>query len=72
MEPLSDKRKGEIALLVLKGILRQKGICLSSDMKEDALKEAKKMGIPASEAEQFFEDLVRELVEEVFSKKENK
>jgi len=63
---LTKERKGEIALLHLKNRLKSEGIRLKPDMKRQILNEAKEIGIPAEEAVEFVEGLVREMVEEVF------
>jgi hypothetical protein len=66
---LSEARKGEIALLALKHKLRKDGIRLTKDVQRDIGNGAKDIGIPYQEALEFYEGLVRELVEETFSPK---
>ena len=63
---LSEERKGQIALLWLKNEMRQNGIRLKPDMKREVGNEAKAIGITIEEAMALTEEIVRELVEEVF------
>ena len=63
---LSEERKGQIALLWLKNEMRQNGIRLKPDMKREVGNEAKAIGIDIEEAMALTEEIVRELVEEVF------
>lgn len=70
MVALTEQKKGEIALKYLKERLSREGVKLSKDMKRDIANTAKKIGVDQKDAEQFVEELVRELVEEVFAKKQ--
>jgi len=63
---LTEERKGQIALLYLKAKFQDEGIRLKPDMRRQIGNEAAKIGIKAEEAEQFVEELVREMVEKVF------
>ncbi len=63
---MTEERKGQIALLLLKDRLRGEGIRLKPDMKREIGNQATKIGVPIEEAMQFVEGMVRELVEEVF------
>lgn len=63
---MTEERKGQIALLLIKDRLRNEGVRLKPDMKREVGNVAKKIDIPASECMQFFEDLVREMVTEIF------
>jgi len=63
---MTEERKGQIALLLLKDRLRSEGIRLKPDIKRDIGNQATKIGVPIEEAVQFVEGLVREMVEEVF------
>ena len=65
---LTKERKGEIALLLVKGKMRNAGIRLA-DVKREVHGPAKELGIPPEEAMEFFEGLIRELVDEAFPKK---
>ena len=62
---LSEKRKGEIAILIVKKKLRDEGIRLQ-DLKKQVAKGAEDIGVPANELEVFVEGIVREMVEETF------
>lgn len=64
---MTEERKGQIALLLLKDRLRSEGVRLKPDIKRDVGNTAKRIRISADEAMQFVEGLVRELVEETFS-----
>ncbi len=63
---MTEERKGQIALLLLKDRLRNEGVRLKPDMKREIGNQATKIDVPIEEAMQFVEELVRELVEEVF------
>ena len=67
---MDAKRKGEIALLVLKMKLREQGMKIKpATMKRHIGSTAKVLGITTEEASEFMEMMVRELVEETFTKK---
>jgi len=66
---MNDTRKGQIALLLLKHQLREKGIRLTPNFKRGIGNEANSIGISVDEAMEFAEIIVRELVEETFAKK---
>jgi len=66
---LSDKRRGEIALLILKDRIYQEGAEVSAKTKRGIHSRAKKLGINPDELMEFGEELVRETVERVFPKK---
>lgn len=63
---MTEERKGQIALLLVKSRFKDEGIRLKPDMKRDIGNSAKKIGVPADELLQFVEGLTREMVEEVF------
>ena len=63
---LSDERKGQIALRVLKHQLQEKGIRLTPNFRREIGNEAKVIGIQIEEARQFMEEIIRELVDEAF------
>lgn len=65
---MDDARKGQIALLLVKNALRVKGVRLIPNFKREVGSEAKAIGITVDEAMDFMESIIRELVEEVFSK----
>ena len=64
---MTEERKGQIALLLLKDRLHNEGVRLKPDMKREIGNQATKIGVPIEEVMQFIEGLVREMVEEVFS-----
>jgi hypothetical protein len=66
---MNDIRKGQIAVLFVKERLRKKGVRLTLNLRREIGNEAKNLGISLEEATEFFEDIVRELVEEAFAKK---
>ncbi|QQR65388.1 hypothetical protein IPH92_02305 [Candidatus Kaiserbacteria bacterium] len=66
---MTEARKGEIALLVLKMQMRRDGFRIGKHIQRDIGNEAKAIGIPVEEAQEFIEGVVRELVEETFPKK---
>jgi hypothetical protein len=66
---MDDKRKGEIALRFLKHKFRSDGFGLGRNTQREIGNIAKDIGIPIDEAREFAELLVRELVDEVFPRK---
>lgn len=65
---MSQERRGEIALLYLKNEQKRNGIKLI-DIRRRVNGTAKEIGINESEAFEFAETLVRELVDEAFPSK---
>ncbi len=65
---MDDKRKGEIALAVVKYRLIQTGIHLNS-IKRDLGNISQSMGISSDELMEFAEFVTRELVDETFGEK---
>lgn len=70
--PLTEQRKGEIALKYLKLLIRRDGIKLSGETKRDIASIAKQIGISTEEGELFAEEMVREFVDFLFQKKVEK
>ena len=66
---MDEKRRGEIAVMVVRQKFAENGIRLSSDFRRDAGNAAKKIGISIEEAMEFAEGFVRELVEQTFGHK---
>ena len=64
---LTDERRGEIALALVKHKLRQSGVKISPDYKREVCQWAKDIGIPEDEALVFYEELVRSLVDDAFA-----
>ena len=63
---LTEQRKGNIAMLYLKHKLRSTGLRLTPNFKREVGNTAKSLGISYEEALEFAENLVRELVDEMF------
>ncbi len=61
-------RKGQIALLLVKHQLREKGVRLTPNFRREIGNEAKAIGVSIEETTEFVELIVRELVEETFFK----
>lgn len=66
---MDEKRKGEIALLLVKNQIKEKGVRISQNLRRDIGNDAKNIGISTDEAMEFMELIVRELVEKTFAKK---
>jgi len=64
---MTEERRGQIALLLIKDRLRGEGVRLKPDMKREIGNQASRIGVPFDEMVKFVEDIVRELVEEVFT-----
>jgi hypothetical protein len=67
---MDEKRKGEIAIAVEKYRLRRTGIFLKNDSKREIGNLAKECGISIDEVMEFFKDIVTEMTQEFFAKKE--
>lgn len=66
---LTKERKGEIALAVLKFMISEKGLRLKPGQTIKEIRDqAKELDIPEDEAVEFAEGLIREIVDEAFSK----
>lgn len=63
---MDEKRKGEIALALLKYRTRHEGIQLKPDIWRELGNVATKTGIPLIELREFMKDLIEELVKEAF------
>ena len=63
---MTEERKGQIALALVKARFRDEGIRLKPDIKREIGNTAKKIGVPADELLRFAEGLVLEMLEEVF------
>jgi hypothetical protein len=66
---LSEARKGEIALRVLKAKIQRDGVRIGPHLQREIANEAKKLGISPEEAREFMADIVYELVESTFGKR---
>ena len=65
-EPLSEERKGEIALALVRHRLRTSGLKINGDLKREIINRAQQIDVDEGEAIAFAEELIRELVDEVF------
>lgn len=68
LKTMDEKRKGEIALALLKYKIGREGIRLTPDTKRELGNVAKTIGIPLEELKEFGKILVGELLEETFGK----
>jgi hypothetical protein len=59
---LTEARRGQIALALLKARLRKEGFRLSSSGRRELGAEAANIGVPVEELEQFVLDLLPELI----------
>lgn len=66
---LTQQRKGEIALAILKEVLRNDGLHLSARQLGEKAKKAVSIGVSEGEYRQFVELMAREYLEETFGKK---
>ena len=69
MEKMDRDRRNQIAYLLVKARFRDEGIRLKPDMKRDIGNQAKRIGVPTEELEQFVEELTRAMVQEVFPRR---
>jgi len=65
---MDEKRKGEIALVLLKYRMSREGIRLTPDFKRDLGNVAKETGIPQDELKEFMKIFIEELLEKIFGK----
>jgi len=63
---MTEERKGQIALLIVRAKFRDDGLRLKPDLKRELANTAKKIGVPPEEFLLFAETLIREAVAEVF------
>ena len=68
---ITEARKGEIALKLLKMRVRMDGIRLGKNTRREVGNTAKEIDIPFDEAIEFMEDLARELMVETFANKKD-
>lgn len=64
---MSEARKGQIALLFLKQKIRKEGVRLMPNFNRGLANDAKEISVPVSEAVEFVEGLIREVVDEIFA-----
>lgn len=65
---MDEKRKGEIALALLKHQMGREGIRLTRDFKRELGNVAKETGIPPDELKEFVKIFIEELLKETFGK----
>lgn len=65
---MEEKRKGEIALALLKYWMGREGIRVTPDLTRDLGNVAKETGIPQDELKKFVKIFVEELLEKTFGK----
>ena len=70
MVHVDEKRQGEISLLLVKYLLRKKGIELSQNKMREADGVAKAIGIPVGELKKFVQLLIEEFTVELFTHKQ--
>ncbi len=63
---MKEKRKGEIALSLLKYQISREGVRLTPDIRRELGNIAKATGIPQDELREFGKILIEELLEETF------
>jgi len=63
---MNDIRRGEIAILFVKEMFREKGLHFSKNLPVEIQTESNKLGISPKEAMDFAESIIRELVDEMF------
>lgn len=61
---MTEQRKGEIALLIVKYMVREKGVRLRPGQNRELANQAKQIGVPVKEAVEFAVDLYREATDE--------
>mgnify|MGYP001570258738 CR=1 FL=1 len=69
---MDTKRQGEIALVLLKHLMRKKGLNLSPSMMRDFGNASKETGIPIDELKQFSKSIMQEMLDECFEAEEAK
>jgi hypothetical protein len=67
---MDTKRQGEIALQLVKHVMRKRGITLSQDNMRELGNTAKAIGVSVEELKQFIKPLIQELLNECFSAKQ--
>ena len=68
---MDEKRKGEIAIEIVKHQFKEKGIFLGSGVKRDLGNIAKETGIGKEELKEFFKNIFSEMVEEFSSENQD-
>ena len=63
---MDNIRKGQVAILFVKHVFREKGIHFTPNFRREVGNEAKAIGVSFDEAIEFMELITRELFEEIF------
>jgi hypothetical protein len=63
---MDQVRQGEIALLLVKHLIRKRGIMVSRDNMRDLGNTAKAIGVSLDELKQFAKPIIQELLDECF------
>ena len=69
---MDAKRQGEIALVLLKYLMRKKGLNLSPSMIREFGNTSKETSIPIDELKQFSKPIMQEMLDECFEAEEAK
>ncbi len=64
---MTEQRKGEIALLIVKRMIREKGLRLTPGLNREIANKAKQIGINPQDAVEFAVELYKELTDEFIS-----
>lgn len=64
---MNDKRKGEIALLVLRNQLQKEGVRIGNNTKREIGSTAKELGIDIKEMTEFVQVMAREIFDKAFA-----
>jgi len=67
---MDPKRQGEIALQLVRHLMRKRGITLSQENMREFGNVAKAIGVSVEELKQFAKPLVQELLDECFATKQ--
>ena len=67
MTQVSQIRRGQIAILVVKQVLRKEGILFDENFHKKMEERAKEIGISVEELIAFSEPLIREVIDECFA-----
>ena len=66
---MDDKRQGEIAILMVRHVMRERGFALSESFARELGNIAKAIEVPVEELREFVKPLMQELLDECFSGK---
>ena len=69
---MDANRKGQIALLIIKHQLGEKGVQLTSNFRRRIGNLAAQIGVSTNEAMEFAQEIITEMMNEAFAKSEQK